>query len=245
MLPPLAAAHRFYSTDLSACPYLDAREERRLVALLDSGETSGERLDLLTEAGFRRSQGFLYKPICPTCEACIPVRIDVAAFKPSRGFRRVLKANADIVAVPCPPVATGEQFALFRRYLGSRHAEGGMTRMGWDAYRNMVEVAPATTRLVEFRDGEGRLIGGSLTDVIRSGLSGVYKFFDPEQERRSLGTFMILWHVEHARQLGLPYVYLGYWIAACRKMAYKARFGPLQRLKGAFWEPLEVPAGEE
>ena len=104
--------------------------------------------------------------------------------------------------------------------------------------REMVEVAPATTRLVEFRDPSGRLMGVSLTDFMRSGLSGVYKFFEPDAAERSLGTFIILWHVERARELGLPYVYLGYWIRESRKMAYKARFAPLERLDGAFWRPL-------
>ena len=115
-----------------------------------------------------------------------------------------------------------------------------MTRMGWEAYRDMVEVSPPSTRLVEFRDAAGRLVGASLTDYIRSGLSGVYKFFEPEDDRRSLGTFIILWHAQRARELDLPYVYLGYWIGECRKMTYKARFAPLERLDGAFWWPADI-----
>lgn len=235
--------HRFYSTDLAPCPYLEGEQERRLVAVADptggSGGDGGDgRLDMLTEAGFRRSQNFLYKPVCPDCSACVPVRIDAAAFAPSRNFRRILKRNGDLVAAERPAKATLEQFDLFRRYLLSRHAEGGMTRMGWEAYRDMVEVSGPATRLVEFRDADGRLIGASLTDYIRSGLSGVYKFFDPEQDRRSLGTFIILWHAGRARELGLPYVYLGYWIKQCRKMTYKARFMPLERLDGAAWGPV-------
>lgn len=241
------AVHRFYSTDIAACPYLDGRDERRLVAVIDPAEP-GARLDLLTEAGFRRSQNFLYKPACPSCRACVPVRIDARRFAPSRGFRRVLRRNRDLVATERPPRATLEQFDLFRRYLLSRHAEGGMTRMGWEAYRDMVEVSPPSTRLVEFRDAAGRLVGASLTDYIRSGLSGVYKFFEPGDDRRSLGTFIILWHAGRARELDLPYVYLGYWIPECRKMTYKARFGPLERLDGAFWRPADgrdgMPAGE-
>jgi arginyl-tRNA--protein-N-Asp/Glu arginylyltransferase len=232
--PAAAAVHRFYSTDVAACPYLEGREERRLVAVVEPGE-AGERLDLLTEAGFRRSQNFLYKPACPACSACVPVRIAARSFEPSRNLRRVLRRNEDLAAAERPARATLEQFDLFRRYLLSRHADGGMTRMGWEAYRDMVEVSPSSTRMVEFRDAGGRLVGASLTDHVRSGLSGVYKFFDPEDERRSLGTFIILWHALRARELGLPYVYLGYWIAECRKMTYKARFAPLERLDGAFW----------
>ena len=232
-----ARLHRFYTTDLAPCPYLPDRRERRLVALAEA-PTGEERLDLLTEAGFRRSQGFLYKPACPGCRACVPVRIVVAGFTPSRGFRKVLKRNAELAWQEVPAVGTDEQFVLFQRYLRHRHRDGGMARMDQEAYREMVELAPAATRLIEFRDPSGTLVGVSLTDRLRSGLSGVYKFFAPELEPRSPGTFIILWHVERARTLGLPYVYLGYWIAQSRKMAYKARFAPLELLEGPRWRPL-------
>jgi leucyl-tRNA---protein transferase len=233
----LPRLHRFYSTDLAPCPYLPDRHERRLVALVE-GEAGNGRLDLLTEAGFRRSQGYLYKPVCPGCTACVPVRIVVEGFRFSRGFRRVLGRNADLAWQEAPPLATDEQYALFHRYLRQRHRDGGMVRMDQHAYAEMVEVAPASTRLVEFRDAEGRLVGVSLTDHLRSGLSGVYKFFAPEAAARSLGTFIILWHIERARALGLPFVYLGYWIADSRKMAYNARFAPLEQLDGPAWRPL-------
>jgi len=236
MLTPIAELQRFYSTDLAPCPYLDGRRERRLVALVDDERS----LDLLTEFGFRRSQGFLYKPACPGCRSCVAVRIVVGAFHPSRNFRKVLKRNADVAAEAVPCETTDEQFDLFHRYLLHRHREGGMARMDRAAYREMVESAPRTSRLIEFRIG-GELVGVSLTDKVRSGLSGVYKFFAPEAEKRSFGTFMILWHVERARALDLPYVYLGYWIADCRKMAYKVRFMPMERLDGATWRPLEPP----
>jgi arginyl-tRNA--protein-N-Asp/Glu arginylyltransferase len=228
--------HRFYSTDLAPCPYLPERQERRLVALVE-GQESNERLDLLTEAGFRRSQSYLYKPVCPDCRRCVPVRIDVAGFQPGRSFRKVLARNSDLTASPVAAVATDEQFSLFNRYLRRRHQDGGMVRMDRAAYAEMVELAPGTTRLIEFRDRSGRLAGVSLTDFVRSGLSGVYKFFDPDLAQRSLGTFIILWHVEHARRIGLSYVYLGYWIGESRKMTYKARFAPLECLDGAFWRP--------
>ena len=233
--------HRFYSTDLAPCPYLPERQERRLVALVE-GEAGNDRLDLLTEAGFRRSQGFLYKPVCPGCRACVPVRIVVEAFRPGRSFRRVLNRNADLRWSELPAATSDEQFALFHRYLRHRHRDGGMVRMDRQAYREMVEMAPASTRVIEFRDGDGALVGVSLTDRLRSGLSGVYKFFAPEAAPRSLGTFIILWHIERARALGLPYVYLGYWIRESRKMAYKARFAPLEQLDGPEWRPLPVAA---
>lgn len=232
---------RFYSTDLAPCPYLPDRQERRLVALVDA-ESGNERLDLLTEAGFRRSQGFLYKPVCPGCRACVPVRIAVDAFRPGRSFRRVLNRNADLRWQELSAVTSDEQFELFHRYLRHRHRDGGMMRMDRQAYRDMVEVAPASTRVVEFRGADGVLVGVSLTDHLRSGLSGVYKFFAPEATARSLGTFIILWHIDRARTLGLPYVYLGYWIGQSRKMAYKARFAPLEQLQRASWQPLVVDA---
>jgi arginine-tRNA-protein transferase len=234
--------HRFYSTDLAPCPYLPERQERRLVALVE-GEESNDRLDLLTEAGFRRSQGYLYKPVCPDCLRCVPVRIVVDGFSPGRSFRKVLARNRDLGARETDTIATDEQFALFHRYLRHRHQDGGMVRMDRAAYAEMVETAPATTRLIEFRDPSGRLVGVSLTDFVRSGLSGVYKFYEPDAPQRSLGTFIILWHVEHARRLGLPFVYLGYWIGESRKMAYKARFAPLERLDGPFWRPFGAGPG--
>lgn len=232
--------HRFYSTDLAPCPYLVGRQERRLVALVDA-EAGNERLDLLTEAGFRRSQGYLYKPVCPGCRACVPVRIVVAEFRHGRSFRRVIARNRDLSWREMPAIGTDEQYVLFHRYLRHRHQDGGMARMDRQAYAEMVETAPGTTRLVEFRDAAGELAAVSLTDRLRSGLSGVYKFYEPSVPQRSLGSYIILWHVERARELQLPFVYLGYWIAESRKMAYKARFAPMEQLDGPSWLPLELP----
>lgn len=235
--------HRFYSTDLAPCPYLAGRQERRLVALVDA-DAGNARLDLLTEAGFRRSQGYLYKPVCPGCRACVPVRIVVDDFRPGRSFRRVLARNADLTGEEAPTIGTDEQFALFHRYLRQRHHDGGMVRMDRQAYNEMVESAPPTTRLIEFRDPAGRLTAVSLTDRLRTGFSGVYKFYEPTVPQRSLGSFVILWHVERARALGLPYVYLGYWIAESRKMSYKSRFAPLERLDGHAWVTFAAGAAD-
>ncbi len=222
-----------YRTHTAPCPYLPGREEARVVAILD--ELAPESFDLLTAAGFRRTQRYLYRPDCPGCNACVPVRIPVADFRWTRGFRKVWHRNAGLRAVERPPVATAEQYDLFSRYLASRHAGGGMAGMTFEDYREMVEEAAPGTMLVEFREPDGTLFGATLTDRVESGLSGVYKFFEPGAERRSPGTFIVLWHVVRAGQLGLPYVYLGYWIAGCRKMAYKSRFRPLERLEGARW----------
>ena len=183
----------------------------------------------------------MIEPACPGCRACVPVRIVADRFTPGRTERKVLNRNADLVAEERPAAATGEQFELFKRYLEARHDDGGMALMERDAYDDMVGSGVYGTMLVEFRQPTGRLVGVSLTDRIATGLSGVYKFFEPEMERHSLGTFIILWHVRRAVELGLPYVYLGYWVRDCRKMAYKARFTPLEMLDGAEWRPL-VPA---
>ncbi len=237
----LRASRRFYATDLSPCPYRTGRLERRLVTLLEpNGEA--DALDRLTIAGFRRSRRFLYRPVCPDCRACVPVRIVVDDFVPSRTFRKVLKRNRDLSVQECPPRATREQYALFRRYVTHRHGDGRMAEMRWRDYVEMIEESTSLTRLLEVRDRDGSLIGASLTDYVASGLSGVYKFFEPTTPERSLGTFIILWHVQRARELGLPYVYLGYWIADCRKMAYKRRFMPLEALEGGMWVRVpEVP----
>ncbi len=232
-IPDLLAP--FYLTPLGPCPYLAGRRERRIVARLD--ELAPEAFDLLTWAGFRRAQRYLYKPVCPECRACISVRIPVARFQWSRNWRKVLARNRDLRARELPARAREEHYALFTRYLGIRHPEGGMTGMSFEEYREMVEEAAPHTCLVEFRDGKGRLWAVSLTDRVESGLSGVYKFYEPEAPRRSLGSLVVLWHVQRAQQLGLPYVYLGYWIADCHKMAYKSRFRPLERLDGDRWVP--------
>lgn len=228
----------FFSTEPSPCPYLERKLERRLVLPLDArvAEDDHNRLVL---AGFRRSQTYAYRPTCSGCQACIPVRIPARQFDFTRSWRRTLRHNGDLVAEEKRPKATEEQFALFRHYLASRHAGGGMVGMGWNEYRSMVEDCPTSCRIIEWRREDGSLIGVSITDRVKSGLSGVYKFFDPDEGKRSLGTQIILWHVQSALALDLDYVYLGYWIAESPKMAYKARFRPLEKLTGSGWIPLE------
>jgi len=235
--------HLFFSTELAPCPYLEGRLERRLVTSLD-GPDADARHDELIRGGFRRSQRFAYRPVCPGCTACVPVRIPVAGFTVTRPWRRILRQNADLEAAERPPVATPEQFALFARYLAGRHRESGMAEMGLADYQAMVADCTVESRLVEWRRPDGRLLAVSLTDRVASGLSGVYKFFEPGEARRSLGSLIILWHVRRAAELGLAHVYLGYWIAGSPKMAYKARFRPLERLEGGQWVPFDAK-GEE
>lgn len=232
----------FYTTAPLPCPYLAGRTERKIVTEL-SGPEAETLHDRLSRAGFRRSHNIAYSPVCPGCQACIPIRIIAAAFEPDRTQRRLARANADLSATEMPPRATAEQFALFHRYQKARHADGDMAAMGFYDYRAMVEDTPIGTSVVEFRDAGDRLLGACLTDRLSDGLSAVYSFYDPAAEKRSLGTHAVLWLVDRARELGLPYVYLGYWVPESRKMAYKARFRPSEVLTGGIWRVLGDDSG--
>ncbi|MBV9811730.1 MAG: arginyltransferase, partial [Acetobacteraceae bacterium] len=185
--------------------------------------------------GFRRSHNIAYAPVCPGCNSCVPIRIPTAAFQPDRTLRKIMKANAALEGFELPARATAEQFQLFQAYQQARHGEGDMATMSFYDYRAMVEDTPIETFIAEFRDPDDRLIGACLTDRLGDGLSAVYSFFAPGLERRSLGTYTILWLIERARSLGLPYVYLGYWVPESRKMAYKARFKPSEILSAGTW----------
>jgi arginine-tRNA-protein transferase len=231
---PRKTLPQFYVTAPSPCPYLPGRVERKIFTHL-LGDSARPINDALTAAGFRRSQHIAYKPACDTCQACVSVRIPVALFEPSRNERRILKLNEDIVRDPRPPRASAEQFALLRRYLDERHPEGGMSEMSAHDYTSMVEETPISTGLVEYRTAAGKLFACSLTDRLGDGLSMVYSFYDPSAEPRSPGTHMILDHVAYAASLGLAHLYLGYWVAGCRKMDYKRRFRPLEALGPQGW----------
>jgi arginine-tRNA-protein transferase len=230
---------QFYLTVPGPCPYLPGRLERKVFTQLQGG-LAAPLNDALTHAGFRRSQNIAYKPACDSCTACLSVRIIVDDFRPSRSQRRILGRNPELRGVVVPPVATSEQFSLMRGYLDDRHIGGGMSDMTVFDYTAMIEETTVNTHVVEYRltpgDG-GQLVAVALTDTLGDGLSMVYSFFDPDFAGRSLGTYMILDHVARAREAGLPYVYLGYWVAGCSKMDYKARFRPLQALGADGWQP--------
>ncbi|WP_031549911.1 arginyltransferase [Parvularcula oceani] len=229
----------FYLTSPSPCPYVKGQRERKVFTFL-GGEGAASLNALLSQRGFRRSQNIAYLPACDGCSACKPVRVPVAGFD-ERPWRRTLRRNADLIRAARPPRTTSEQFSLLRAYLDARHADGGMSEMTVLDYAQMVEQTPVDTLLIEYRqpkDEGGELMACALTDRLEDGLSMVYSFFEPEAPRRSLGSFMIADHVAYARQLGLPYVYLGYWIDGSPKMDYKRRFGPLEVLGGGQWQPL-------
>jgi arginine-tRNA-protein transferase len=227
----------FYTTAPLPCPYLPGRTERKIVTEL-SGTEAEALHERLSRAGFRRSHNIAYAPVCPGCQACVPIRVVSEDFTPDRTQRRILRANADLTVSEMPARATAEQFTLFQRYQKNRHADGDMAAMGYYDYRAMIEDTPISTGILEFRDAQDRLLGACLTDWLADGLSAVYSFFDTDQEKRSLGTFAVLWLIGRARSLGLPYVYLGYWVPESRKMAYKARFRPSEILISGAWHRL-------
>jgi arginine-tRNA-protein transferase len=237
-------APQFYLTAPAPCPYLPGRQERKVFTHL-IGQRAPQLNDVLTQGGFRRSQNIAYRPACDGCRACVSVRIVVDEFEWTRGFRRVERRNADLVGTTLGHTPTAEQYSLFRRYLDSRHGDGGMADMSVLDYAMMVEDTHVATRLVEYRRrgpdtringrGVGDIIGVSLTDVLADGLSMVYSFYDPDEDARSLGSFMILDHVRRAKDMGLTYVYLGYWVEGSRKMDYKRRFQPLEYLTPPGW----------
>lgn len=238
---------QFFLTAPMPCPYLEGQQERKLFTHL-GGRRAGALHHLLSDHGFRRSQNLIYRPACLNCEACQSVRVVSSDFSPSRRHRRILKTNADIAGEIIPPAVTNEQYALFKRYLGTRHEGGGMTQMSYLDFEFMVEDTPVQSVLVEYRftrestaGAEGQLVAVALTDVLPDGLSMVYSFFDPDLSRRGLGNFMILDHITRAQRFGAGYLYLGYWVKNSPKMAYKAAFQPLEVQKGTKgWVPLDT-----
>ncbi len=234
-IPP----QHFYRTAALPCPYVPGRVERKLITELASPDAL-PFYNTLSRAGFRRSHHLAYRPACSRCSACVPVRIAVADFALSRSLKRIQKTNVDLGMRVVRPQATLEQFRLFARYQRSRHADSDMASMTFGDFRAMIEDSPVASRLIELRDGRGALLGACLLDLLDDGLSAVYSFFDPEERRRSLGTYLVLKLIEAAYRHKLPYAYLGYWIAESRKMAYKARFRPLEALGPEGWRRLAL-----
>lgn len=220
------------------CPYLADRVERQLYAEL-SKPTSHAVFQRLSAAGFRRSHHIAYRPACPGCDACVPVRVPVERFIWSRSWRRIWNANKSLVAEDVALNVDDEQYRLFRRYVRSRHGDGDMALMNRGDYAAMVLTSTVDTALVEFREEE-KLCAACLIDILPDGLSAVYSFFDPDLHRRSPGTYMVLWLIEEARRRGLAHVYLGFWIADSPKMAYKSRFRPLEGFGRDGWRPLSL-----
>ncbi|HSF91955.1 MAG TPA: arginyltransferase [Paracoccaceae bacterium] len=237
----LPVAPQFYVTAPQPCPYLDGQKERKLFTAA-VGENASALNNALSRQGFRRSQNVIYRPACSHCSACMSARIVATEFSPSRSQRRNLKANSNLRRETRAPWATDEQFELFQKYLQDRHADGGMAGMDSFEFSAMVEETPVTSRIIEYWDrvdGQNILVAVALTDVLKDGLSMVYSFFDPDLADRGLGTYMIQDHVAIAREAGLPYVYLGFWVPGSPKMDYKSRFSPLEIYRKNEWLLLE------
>ena len=228
---------RFNVSPPQPCPYLPDRIERKIWT--EIGDASPTEYGRLSRCGFRRSHMIAYQPACPTCNACVSIRVPVAQFDWTRAWRKITNRNADLKVTLNAPRATPEQYVLFERYLETRHGEGDMAGMGFLEYRWMIEDSPQHTQLAEFTAPDGELIAACLLDRFDDGLSAVYSFFEPDLARRSLGSHIILWLIEEAARRGLPYAYLGYWIAESEKMDYKARFRPIEGLgPDGVWRPL-------
>ncbi|NRA30657.1 MAG: arginyltransferase [Parvularculaceae bacterium] len=229
----LGSRSEFYVTAPTPCPYLSGKKEKKIFTFL-GGDSAAEVNSVLSRRGFRRSQNIAYLPACEGCNACRPVRVVVADFDEKR-WRKTLNRNNDLTRKMTAAKVTTEQFSLLRGYLDARHEGGGMNDMTVLDYQQMVEQTPVDTFILEYRNAEGQLLASALSDRLEDGLSMVYSFFEPDEAKRSLGSYMIADHVRLANELGLPYVYLGYWVQGSPKMDYKRNFKPLEIMTREGW----------
>ncbi len=235
---------RFFVTAPAPCPYVPGRTERKVFAELKGG-SAVEMSEALGRIGFRRSQNVVYRPSCDFCQACVSVRVMAPMFMPTTTQKKLLRRHADLEVSACEPWATAEQWSLLRRYLAARHPQGGMAAMDAHDYADMVEQTPVDTVVVEYREPSvdglpGKLVGCCLTDKQSDGLSMIYSFYETDSAaRRGLGSFIILDHIIRAGDAGLPYVYLGYWIDDCDRMAYKKSYQPAEALISGVWKRMD------
>lgn len=227
----------FYATPDHECPYLDGR--RAVTLFADPyAQLNNQIYTKLAQYGFRRSGRHIYRPACPSCSSCIPVRIQASAFKPNRSQRRTRQRNQDISVQISQPDYNDEQHRLYIKYISTRHPGGGMDVPEPDKYMDFLVADWTETEFVEFRLA-GKLVAVAVIDLFENGMSAVYTFYDPDLDRRSLGTLAILWQIEACVSRGLPWLYLGYWIPECQKMQYKQQFKPMQHFHNGVWHDSE------
>lgn len=247
IIPPgLSRLLPFYLSGPLPCAYLPGHVERKLFTRLKGNPaTDAEVNATLMRAGFRRSHDVVYRPACDSCNACVAVRVPVRLFMPSRSLKRVAALNRDLTAHCVDTRVTPEQYDLFAKYQTARHPDSDMAFMPREEFFQMMRDSEAATCIYQLRKPDGTLLGAVITDRVTDGLSAVYSFFDPDEKQRSLGLQLILLLIEEARRAGLSYVYLGYWIAASRKMSYKGRFRPLQALGPQGWDLINLAEEEK
>lgn len=235
--PSTTGTIKLYATAPHRCSYIPGNAATTLFVdpfyPMDTGVYS-----YLSRLGFRRSGNHIYRPECPGCDACIPARIPVRRFEPDRSQRRTWEHNRDLEVRCLPGIQPDRHYALYERYITLRHQDGDMFPPDRDQFENFLGCEWSETYSYEFNLGD-RPVAVAIVDRLNDGLSAIYTFFDPDEERRSLGTLAVLWQVQEARRMGLPWVYLGYWIPSCRKMSYKGRYQPLEILRDGSWTPAE------
>lgn len=228
-----ATGVKFFSTTAHPCSYLEGEQAITLFADPKS-RMDGRLYSELSDLGFRRSGNYVYRPHCKHCNACVPVRIPVNRFEPNRQQARVLRRNADVTVRTVPATFHQEHYDLYERYICERHSDGDMYPPSEEQFNSFLTSEWSDTRFYEFRAGD-KLLAVAVCDLLEEGLSAVYTFFDPDEEKRSLGAFAILWEIEEAKRLGLPSLYLGYWIKHCQKMSYKIAYRPIELLINNEW----------
>lgn len=233
----------FFLSTPHPCSYLEGEVATTLLVDPRRKLAPGQ-YDRLVKRGFRRSGTLIYRPHCPNCQACVPVRIPIRNFAPNRAQRRTLKRNADLVIEEHEPVLNDEHFDLYRRYQAVRHPGGSMDDPDPAKFEDFLVSSDMQTRFLDMRLN-GKLVCAAVVDQLVDGLSAIYTYYDPDFQKRSLGTFAILWQIEAARARSLDWLYLGYWIENCDKMSYKTGYSPIQGYISGRWTLLNTQTGSD